>query len=338
MKKFLLPLAIFILVVMAVGVTFWWNNNLKSVSSNNEAVRFVIPKGYSASQTANKLYEQKLIRSPLAFRIYVQMKGVAGKIQAGEYDLTQSASLSKQVATLLKGPSSIWVTIPEGLRREEIVERFADGLSKEGDDRQVFIKEFLESSEGKEGFLFPDTYLFPKEMTAVKVVNNLLTTFDKRTADLGKDIDQSSLNLNEIITLASLIEREAKGVEERPVIAGILLNRINADWPLQVDAAVQYAVANLRLTSPTSKLESYWVPLTKDDLEINSPYNTYKYPGLPPSPIASPGLTSIKAAINPQDSQYWFYLHDREGNIHYAATIEEHNENIRLYLGKSVKE
>jgi UPF0755 protein len=125
--------------------------------------------------------------------------------------------------------------------------------------------------------------------------------------------------------MASIIERETKTNEERPVVAGILWKRLENDWPLQVDATLQYAIANS---------ETWWPILTKEDLEINSSYNSYKFTVLPPTPIASPGLSSIKASANPQDSDYWFYIHDPEAQIHYAETIEEHNNNIRKYLGK----
>ncbi|MEJ2347990.1 MAG: endolytic transglycosylase MltG, partial [Patescibacteria group bacterium] len=145
-------------------------------------------------------------------------------------------------------------------------------------------------------------------------------------------INNSGYNLNQIITLASLLERETITNEERPVVAGILWKRVEAGWPLQVDAAVQYAIAT---ADCQGKIECEWWPiLTKEDLAINSSYNTYKYPGLPPAPIASPGLSSIKAAIFPEDSPYWFYLHDADGEIHYAETLEEHNANVSRYLGK----
>ena len=323
---------VLIIAFIAFGI-YWWGSNSQAPTSNAEDVRFIIPRGWGAMQVAAKLKEQGLIKSPLAFKVYVQATGVAGKIQAGEYDLASNSNLSQLVAVFLKGPSSIWVTIPEGLRREEIAVRFADGLSKTGTDRQTFIEGFLNTSDGKEGYLFPDTYLYPKDITGEKAAGYLLDTFDIKIEPYQKEIEKSSLGLNKIITLASLIEREAKGDEERPVIAGILLKRAENDWPLQVDAAVQYAVASQNCQKADPGCE-WWPILTKDDLDVSSKFNTYKYAGFPPSPISNPGILSIKAAISPQDSAYWFYLHDKEGNIHYAKTIEEHNQNIRTYLGK----
>src|SRR5581483_2493272 len=118
---------------------------------------------------------------------------------------------------------------------------------------------------------------------------------------------------------ASIIERETKSEEERPIVAGILLKRINAGWPLQADATIQYALGN-------------WDPVNADDLKIQSPYNTYLNTGLPPTPICNPGLSSINAAKNPTQSNYWYYLHDKDGQIHYATTIDEQNANIAKYL------
>ena len=117
------------------------------------------------------------------------------------------------------------------------------------------------------------------------------------------------------------------------MVAGILWKRIENDWPLQVDAANQYGVASVNC-SPFDQECDWWPILTKSDIEADSPYNTYKYPGLPPSPIACPGLSSINAAVFPEDSGYWFYIHEPNGTIHYAETIEEHNSNIARYLGK----
>jgi UPF0755 protein len=332
MKRLLIPIVLAIFFIL--GANFWWSQNIKPVSNDISVVRFVIPKGYSASQIGNKLASQELIKSSLAFRFYVQVTGKAKKIQAGEYRLSSSFSLLKISEQFLKGPVELWVTIPEGLRREEIAERFIKGLEKEGSEAIDFRQEFLTESVGKEGFLFPDTYLFPKTASASAVVNKLFITFDQKIDDqMQKDINKSSYTLSQIMTLASIIERETKTTEERPIVSGLFYKRLEVGWPLQADATLQYAIAN---ENCNLKIEncSWWMQLTKEDLEINSRYNTYKFAGLPPGPIANPGLSSIKAAIYPQESSYWFYLHDPQGKIHYARTIEEHNENIRKYLGK----
>lgn len=293
----------------------------------------MILRGRSATQISQELYSGGLIRNPLAFKIYVQLKGNTDRIQAGRYNLSPNLSLPEIVEELVMGPKDVWVTIPEGLRREEVVEKFIQGLEKEGQEASIFRQEFLEASKNLEGFLFPDTYLFPRGVRAQKVVVAMRNIFDRRIREI-EGVRSSKLSLEEIVVLASIIERETKTDEERPVVAGILLNRLDIGMGLQADATVQYAVGNVKCQMSNVKCENWWPILTKEDLLIDSTYNTYRYRGLPPAPIANPGLSSLKAAILPEETEYLYYLHDSEGNIHYAKTLEEHNENVRGYLGK----
>lgn len=328
MKRNLILFIPFILFLVVVGILFWFKSSSAPVGTDNSPKDFLIVRGTSASQVGNKLYKEGLIKSPLAFKIYIQATGKAKRIPAGEYRLSQNLNLFKLVDELTKGPVEVWVTIPEGLRREEVAQKFRAGLGQ----TQEFAEEFLRQSEGKEGFLFPDTYLFPKTASAEAVVAAMRSTFDKRTKDLQKEIDQSSLSLSEIVTLASIIERETRLNSERPMIAGILLNRLEIGMGLQADATVQYALAS-DSCQPLSDC-AWWPGINKADLQIASPYNTYRYSGLPPGPIASPGLSSITAVVSPEDSDFLYYLHDSDGVAHYAKTLEEHNENVRKYLGK----
>ncbi|HET7099249.1 MAG TPA: endolytic transglycosylase MltG [Patescibacteria group bacterium] len=316
-KKFLL--LIFLLIVLISGGIFWLYQNTKSVSATKTFQNFLITKGQSGASVATKLQSAGLIKNALAFRIYVRLTGQSGKIQAGEFRLSPSYSLFQTVDQLLSGPIEIWVTIPEGLRREEIAGRFATTLERD----QTFINAFLASSKGQEGYLFPDTYLFAKDASASAIVKKMANTFDAKVANIVPN--GTALTPKDLIILASILERETKTNTERPIVAGILINRLEAGMPLQVDASVQYAVG-------TSK--NWWPILTRADLGINSKYNTYKFAGLPPSPIASPGISSIMASYNPTANDYWYYIHDDSGQIHYAKTLDEHNANIRKYLGK----
>jgi UPF0755 protein len=336
MKRLLVAIIILIILLggLLVGAISWWNTNSKPASSSETPVRLVIPKGSSATEIGERLQDEDLIKNSLAFKIYVQFANKAKKIQAGEYTLSPNLSLVEIVTKLSSGPDEVWVTIPEGLRREEVVEKFIAGLEIQ-EDTESFRQEFLSESAGKEGFLFPDTYLFPKTTKASLVVSKMLSTFNEKLDDgLQERINESGYSLLEIVILASIVERETGGDAERPLVAGILLKRLEAGWSLQADAALQYAVANSKLKTQNSKLDNWWPVLTREDLEIDSAFNTYKFAGLPPAPIASPGLSSIKAVVYPEESPYWFYLHDGEGNVHFAETLEEHNENIRMYLGK----
>ena len=328
MKKalFLIPLV----AVLAALAIFWWSVNSKSLDPQGTERDFLILKGSSASQIANKLENEGVIRSPLAFRFYVQLTSQAKSIQAGEYLLSPASSLFEIVTTLTGGPKEVWVTIPEGFRREEIADRFVAGLEKEGDEAASFRSEFLFLTQELEGRLFPDTYLFPKTAEASLVVNALKSTFDKRIAEIQDDIDVSSLSLDEIVILASIIERETVTSNERPVVSGVLMNRLDIGMGLQVDATVQYVAGGARCQGEADC--EWWRPPTATDLSIDSSYNTYRYRGLPPAPIANPGLASLSAAANPEETDYFYYLHDSSGQIHFSETLEGHNANKSRYL------
>lgn len=321
MKKILL--IILPVILLACLSMFWWNSVIKPVSTDNQTVDFLITKGSSAQLIANRLEEAKLIRSSLAFRFYVKVTGIAKKIQAGEYSLSPSYSLYKLTDLLTKGPSELWVTIPEGTRREETAVKFATTLGKK--DKDTFYKEFISASSGKEGYLFPDTYLFPKTASATAIVKKMLQVFNSKTESQNLTIT------SETVIFASIVERETLTDAERPVVAGILAKRLKNRWPLQADATIQYLTGSARCSKDVFNCK-WWEPPTKADLEIKSPYNTYRSAALPPYPICNPGLASLKAAAEPTQSEFWFYLHDAKGVIHYARTIEEHNANITKYL------
>ncbi len=331
MKRFIIP--ILLITFLISGGFYWWNQNNKPASTDESLQSFIIPKGHSASQIGNKLESQSLIKDSLAFKLYVQVTSKSKKIQAGEYLLAPNFSLFKVVSQLTSGPVEEWVTVPEGLRREEVVEKYINVLKRNDADAEVFRQDFLALTIGNEGYLFPDTYLFPKTVSASIVANKMLSTFDSKISNqMEVDINASEYSLEQAVVLASIIERETRNDEERPVVAGILLNRLEIGMGLQVDATVQYALATTECHVGAAC--NWWPILTREDMSINSSYNTYKYAGLPPAPIANPSLSSILAAIYPSNSSYLYYLHDGDGDIHYAETLVGHNENIRKYLEK----
>lgn len=328
MRKLSLILSFLILFVF-IFLYFWWANLVKPASSDQTKKRFVITRGLTTAQISKKLENERIIRSSFAFKFYIQFKGLSQKIKAGEYNLSPSDNLYEIADKLIKGPDLIWVTLPEGLRMEEMGIKLAKEL--EVQDPQNFYAEFLKAAGGKEGYLFPDTYLFSRETTPADAVSLLYNNFKRKTSSFESDISKLGLSLKEIITLASIVERETRTEDERPVVAGILLKRLKSGWPLQADAAVQYAVGSKNCKDKPFDCK-WWPTLTKSDLEIESKFNTYKQKGLPPSPIANPGLSSIKAVIYPKETSYWFYIHDKDGKVYYAASLEEHQKNINLYL------
>lgn len=323
------------MITLSILTTFlamnWWNTNTQPVSDSTEIKRFVVVRGASAESVANNLYDQGLIRSSLAFKFYLQLIGQAGSILPGEYNLSPSMTIQDISEKIRSRPDEFWVTIREGLRREQIPAIFINSLGMTGNEAKTFSQEFLEASKDLEGFLFPETYLFPPDVNGAQAVFRLKNTFDQKTANLSEEIARSDYSIDQIVTLASLIEREAITDDERFVIAGILFNRMEIGMPLQIDATVQYARANA-ICNELSDC-NWWEPVLVGDLNYYvSPYNTYTSNGIPPAPIANPGLKSIEAILRPVESNYLFYLHDRQGNIHYAENVQQHNINKANYI------
>ncbi|QQG47770.1 MAG: endolytic transglycosylase MltG [Candidatus Woesebacteria bacterium] len=316
---FILPLIVLTLALSAVA--FWWVDSLKSPNSTFlQKQSFIIQKGETGAAIAKDLKSQGLVKNDLVFRIYLRIKNITKSLPPGEYELSPSQNLQSIVATLSKGPIGVWVTVPEGVRREQIAERIIESFELSGDKAKTFYDEFLKETEGQEGYLFPDTYIFLKSSSVTNIVAKLKSTFDQKTQNLNIT---TGLSLRQTVILASIVERETGKFEENPFVAGILLNRLNAGWPLQADATVQYI-----LGTP----QKWWPNVLSEDLKIKSSYNTYTFAGLPIAPIANPGLNALEAAANPKDTPYWYYLHDSGGQIHYAKTLEEHNANIAKYL------
>lgn len=313
----------------------WWQNAIQPPASFTESKAFVISKGASAASIGKKLVKEGIIRNELAFKIYVQLTGRQKSIKAGFYKLPPKLTLPAVVKKLAQGPEGVWVVYPEGLRREESALVTIKTLGLQGKNAEKFWHDFLSLSQGKEGFLFPDTYLFSLYITPKQVIAEMTENFEKKWAQLSSDLTKSNLTQKEVIVLASIVERETRSDEERPIVAGILLKRLASSWPLQADATLQYILGTKRcskLPLPEVLDCNWWTPPAGADKKLRSSYNTYLINTLPPAPIANPGLSSIKAVLQPQDSPYWFYLHDKNGNIHYARTIQEHNQNIRKYL------
>ena len=307
---------IFLIIIAFLVSIYYVKNILLPVSNDTKNIDFLISKGSSVSLIGKNLEKAGLVKSGIAFKFYVQITNSQNKIQAGEFQLSPNLGLKQVVEKLKKGPSEIWVVIPEGLRREEIAIKFADTLGKD----DSFVTEFLNLTSAREGYLYPDTYLFPKAATATQIVNKLNSTFNQKVKDVS---------LKQLI-VASLLERETFSDSEKAVVAGIIYKRIDNDWPLQIDATLQYAKDSIKCKANFRC--KYWEPIFSADKEINSVFNTYKNLGLPPSPIANAGLSSIQAAMNPEDSDYWYYIHDKDAKIHFARTLEEHNTNILRYL------
>ncbi len=318
----LIRFGIFLFVILVgLGMGWaWWKEGTRAVDTTDTTPEmFVIAQGEGVREISSRLSEQHLIRNPIAFFLLVKFLNIDNDLQAGDFRLNRAMNAQMVAKELTHGMVDVWVTTLEGWRTEEIAAK----LTKELD---IPASEFLRYA--KEGYMFPDTYLIPQTATPAAIARLFLDTFNKKvTEQMRADALKTGLSFNQVIILASIVEREGVNDSDRPVIAGILLKRLKASWPLQADATLQY-ILGYQVNQKT-----WWKKgVDASDKLINSPFNTYKNPGLPPSPIANPGLASIKAVIYPTDSPYWFYLHDVQGAAHYAETIEEHNENIAKYL------
>lgn len=281
---------------------------------------FVVNPGEGVSSIAKRLEQQGFIHNRFIFLFEVKRLGLVSKIQAGDFRLSRSETPAQIALDLTKGTLDVWIQIIEGLRAEEIAKLLQEKLPTYEDTWIGVLKK-------NEGYLFPDTYLIPKDADIKLIVKILRGNFDTKMQASQPDVGKNGLSLEDSIILASIVEREGLFDEDRPVIAGILLNRLKLGMALQADATVQYALGY------QAAEKDWWKKnLTRADLAINSPYNTYKFPGLPPGPIANPGLVSLRAAFNPTDTDYLYYLHDKTGHTHYAKTLEEHNANIAKYL------
>jgi len=295
-----------------------------------------IGQGESAAAIGSKLEESGIIESARLFRTLTTLMAVSDKLEAGDYQFDKGESAAVAVQRISRGiMASHLVTIPEGLRAEEIGELLEQNAvvpaagfraALAGQYAASFIAE-LPAGAGLEGFLFPATYGFAVDVTPAQAAQQLLDAFDDRYAEEVQPLlTGSGLSLLEAVALASIVEREAQLPDERPIIAGVFLNRLAEGMALEADPTVQYALGS----NPASVAEfGYWKrDLTIADLAIDSPYNTYAHAGLPPGPIANPGLDSILAVLRPARTDYLYFVARPDGSHAFAATLEEHLDNI----------
>jgi UPF0755 protein len=251
------------------------------------------------------------------FSILVRFFNPEGGVLAGTYSVPGGEnvfSVAYRLARGVTGITSVKVTIPEGFTAREM------GVLLEEKLGDFDAEHFVALGKAEEGYLFPDTYFFLPGSSPESVIAAMRRTFDERVGPLAPRIEDFGRPLDEVVTMASLLEKEARRTETRRTIAGILWKRLDRGMSLQVDAVFGY------IFGTTTFSPSF------DDLEVDSPYNTYRNVGLPPGPIANPGLDAIEAAITPIETPYWYYLTDGDGVMRYAKTFEGHKQNRERYL------
>ena len=338
-----LAVAMAAILVLAVGAAGWlyrsYLSALEPVQPGSRASVVVrIPRGASSADIARLLYEHRLIRHPLAFRLLARLEGKDGRLKAGVYRLSPGLPAPAILDKLARGEVlTARFTIPEGWTVGQIVDRLvAMGLVDRGQLRAAldeaarswpYLPEGVALDEPLEGYLFPDTYQVPVDedgrvMDARLIVRAMLERFEEvfgpaqraRAREMG-------LSVHQVVTLASIVEREARVADERPLIAAVYHNRLRRGMSLDADPTVLYALGR------TSGV------LTYRDLQVDSPYNTYRRPGLPPGPIGAPGRGAIEAALNPADVDYLYFVlrPDDSGRHRFARTLAEHNRNVQAY-------
>lgn len=334
---FLIVIVLIVIVVLA-GSAWWVSRRLNAPYRGfQQSEVFVdLPQGTGEMEIARRLTEAGVVPDPWTFRLAAWLSRADRRLQAGEYRFAEPATPFQVVARLARGDVyAAIVTFPEGLTIPEMAAIFErSGLGAAGDFETAandgsLAGAFDPEAATLEGYLFPSTYTLPRRVGAAGTVRVMLAQFKKVfDARLQDEAGGQQLTVREAVTLASVIERETARAEERPLVSAVLRNRLARHMPLQCDPTVIYAL----------KRAGKWTGnLTKEDLHVDSPYNTYRYPGLPPAPIASPGRASLQAAVHPADVPYLYFVSRNDGTHVFSATLEEHNRNVAAWQKRGAR-
>lgn len=323
-----------LIVIIGFGGYLWLRQLLAPVDPGDTTlIEVKIPLNTSARRVAEILKENNLITSPGFFVFLCRVEGYDAQLKAGIYQFRRSQGLMEIIEDLAEGRvATVRIVVPEGSDLKQIGGiLIQQGLGSEADWEQAlkkeyqceFIKSIPESERRLEGFLYPDTYLVRKDASLEEVINIMLRRFTRVwNENFASAARSKGLTPYQVVTMASMVEKEALFDEERPRIAGVMYNRLRAGMPLQVDATVLYS------------LGCHKDKVTFKDLKVDSPYNTYLYTGLPPGPIASPGYESIKAVIYPEKHDYYYYVAMPDGHHWFSSSYEEHVAAKNRYQSK----
>ncbi len=304
----------FILLIISTSLFVWSQSKAPKDFPEEQVV--TIPRGLSASAISDLLRDEGVVKSAAFLYVLLVSKYDPASIQAGTYFFSEPIDVfevAKKITQGSAGENLLSLTLPEGYTATEYA-RIAEQILPDFDS-----VEFLNLVKGKEGYLFPDTYFIPADFAALELAELLIATYEEKTLLLQEEIRLHPLGEG-VIVLASILEREANTEDSMKMVSGILQNRLEDGMRLQVDASIEY-VLNRPLNT-----------LTPEDLEKDTPYNTYLYDGLPPTPIGNPGLQAINAVLNPIKSDYFYYITGDDGNFYYAKTFDEHRANVAKYL------
>ena len=330
MKKLLLVFLVLILAVAALA--FYVRGEWRVVGSPAEGGIVEIPHGLGARAIVGLLEDKKVIPNRYTALAYIFYSGTRNRLQAGEYLFDHPMTIPEVIGKLASGAVYLHkFTVPEGLTAKDIAQKWqeqgfgsAEDFLNAANAAVEVVRRFDDKAQSVEGYLFPETYSFPRRTTARQAVDTMIARFQQMIGRLRQiqPEDKWPLNLHDAIILASLVESEAAQADERPLIASVYLNRLNRHILLQCDPTVIYAL---------EQADRYRGRLTLADLQFNSPYNTYVKPGLPPGPISNPGYPSLLAAVQPTSSNYLFFVRTVESRHTFSETLAAHNRAVDAY-------
>ncbi len=322
------PFIILMVLIACGGIILLYAFNLLNIGSPAEAKTLEIKEGMSFDEVADELKKIKLIDSKFVVKLYGLITGQANQVKPGRYILSNNNSLPQLLEILTQGPTEVSAFIAPGMTLKEIDEKLSTlGVIERNDLVNLSVNSFkkkypwLKGASSLEGFLLPDTYIFFSASDVNSVVNKFLDNFEEKALPFFINGN----NLLETVNLASILEKEVPDYQERRMVAGILIKRLNIDMLLQVDASLIYGKCFGKFLNCPSLQEA--------DYKFDSPYNTYLYKGLPETPICNPDIDAIKAASDPEKSDYWYYLSDpNTKKTVFSKTLDEQNENRAKYL------
>jgi UPF0755 protein len=322
--KRLIYLSILASVTLLFAVVIVYSHYFGPVDKYAGQVQFVVQPDETNDQVANLLKSEGFIRSRFIFDIALAAANHGNKIRPGGYELSANMDVWSIGNALAQPPYFVFFSFPPGWRKEQIADKLAQTLNWTPAQKTEWITvDTAPSPSFVEGVYYPDTYLIPSDETPALVATRMRTRFQAVFAPYAAEAAQQGIPWTEVVTLASLLEREAAGAQDMPLIAGIMWNRLNSHMALQIDATLQYV---------KGKEGNWWPVPTSADKSLVSPFNTYKHSGVPPHAIAEPGLGAINAVLNPTKTNCIYYLHDPNGQIHCSVNYAGQLKNVNKYL------
>lgn len=331
-------LVLLLILIGVIGAGAWLYTSVdQPYKGYAEAETFVeIPQGAGPASIGRRLVEAGVVRSRSSFRLALWLTRAGRRLQAGEYRFDHPMSPRQVIDKVARGEVYVRaITFPEGLTVKQMAALYETrGFGSTQDfvaaSRNIALISGLDpEAPDLEGYLFPDTYTLPRKATAAQLVTRMVASFEKAlTPEIRQQALARGMGVRQLVTLASIVEKETGKPEERPLVAAVYSNRLRIGMPLQCDPTVIYAL---------DRMSRYDGNLTRADLQLDSPYNTYRYAGLPPGPIASPGRASLAAAAAPADVSYLYFVSRNDGSHVFASTLDEHNRNVQEYQVKYFK-